>query len=134
MVAVSDPDKDVAREFLAKEIRSRVAEERALFDENEDMEEVTIESIRQSFRQGRDGISGELRCLTSDWGFKVEDVGIVGVKLWYSDVDGTVSIQHGRWLAEHLPSAVLKDLPGETHMVACAKHMEEILRETLVAG
>ena len=37
-------------------------------------------------------------------------------RLWHGEVDGTVSIDHSRWLASKIPGAELTALPGVGHL------------------
>ena len=54
--------------------------------------------------RGDEGWVADLAALTSPWGFDLDAV-TAPVELWHGTVDQMVPVAHGRWLAEHLPTA-----------------------------
>ncbi|PUB26042.1 pimeloyl-ACP methyl ester carboxylesterase [Promicromonospora sp. AC04] len=65
--------------------------------------------------RGDEGWVADLAALTSPWGF---DLGAVTapVELWHGTVDRMVPVTHGRWLAEHLPTAKAHLEPEQGHL------------------
>jgi pimeloyl-ACP methyl ester carboxylesterase len=49
------------------------------------------------------------------WGFLMADI-VVPVVIRHGDADGWVPMNHGRWLADHIPDARLDEVPGGGHM------------------
>jgi len=98
-------------------------------EERQMMRVSTSNAIRQGYRQGPDGVLTDGRIFTSDWGFKLEDVG-GEVKLWFGTKDTHTPIWHARYMAEKIPKAKLKEYEGATHM-NIQRNYEEILRELI---
>jgi pimeloyl-ACP methyl ester carboxylesterase len=65
--------------------------------------------------RGDEGWVADLAALTSPWGFDLGDI-TVPVELWHGTVDQMVPVAHGRWLAEHLPTAQVHLEPGQGHL------------------
>ena len=63
--------------------------------------------------RGDEGWVADLAALTSPWGFDLGDI-TVPVELWHGTVDQMVPVAHGRWLAEHLPTA-------QVHLEPCTR-------------
>jgi pimeloyl-ACP methyl ester carboxylesterase len=61
------------------------------------------------------------------WDFDVRDVS-VPTHLWYGEVDDTVPVTHGRWLADRIPGADLVVLAGQGHGRTVFGHWNEVLR------
>lgn len=87
----------------------------------------SINAMRQGYRQGPEGAMSDARIFTSDWGFKLEDVG-GEVKLWYGTKDTHTPIWWARYMVEKIPNVKLKEYEGATHM-NIQRNYEEILRE-----
>ncbi len=72
------------------------------------------------------------RALLGGWGFDLDKVE-APVSVWHGEDDRTVSVAHGRWVADHLPKATLHLLPGEGHS-SLMDHYGEILDDLLASG
>jgi pimeloyl-ACP methyl ester carboxylesterase len=65
--------------------------------------------------RGDEGWVADLAALTGPWGFDLAAV-TAPVELWHGAVDRMVPITHGRWLAEHLPTAKAHLEPEQGHL------------------
>lgn len=88
---------------------------------------------REHFRQGVDGFMDEGRVLTSDWGFRLEDIRpSVPIQLRYSKKDTNVPISMGEDIAARLgPGRDLHVYEDETHMDLVLKHASDALEKLL---
>lgn len=92
-----------------------------------------VDFNREHFRQGVDGFMEEGRVLTSDWGFRLEDIRpSIPIQLWYSKKDTNVPISMGEDIAARLgPGRDLHVLEDETHMELVLKHASDALEQLL---
>jgi pimeloyl-ACP methyl ester carboxylesterase len=58
-------------------------------------------------------------------GFSVSDIG-VPVTIRHGEIDRHVQVDHGTWLAEHIPGARAQILPGHGH-VSIAEAFDEVI-------
>lgn len=65
--------------------------------------------------RGDEGWVADLAALTSPWGFDFGAV-VAPIELWHGAVDQMVPVTHGRWLAEHLPTAEVHLEPEQGHL------------------
>lgn len=64
---------------------------------------------------GDEGWVADLLALTSPWGFDLGDI-TAPVDLWHGTADQMVPVAHGRWLADHLPTARVRLEPAQGHL------------------
>jgi pimeloyl-ACP methyl ester carboxylesterase len=83
-------------------------------------------SGREALADGVEGWLDDDLAFVRPWGFSLADIA-VPVAVWQGDQDTMVPFAHGRWLAEHLPTARTHLLPGDGHMSAGYDHMAEIV-------
>ena len=86
--------------------------------------------MKEHFRQGSAGYVSELRVLSSDWGFRLEDIQ-AKVWLWYGDRDIKVPVWMGEDIATKIEGSKLKIWQGEDHHSLWPKYRNEILRDLL---
>lgn len=79
-----------------------------------DVRDLMTAVIREAFAGGGAGPIQDLLLLGGPLGFDLKNV-TAPVALWHGDADRTVPLEHGRWLADHLPEARLKVWEGEGH-------------------
>ncbi|GAB4164201.1 MAG: alpha/beta hydrolase [Geothermobacteraceae bacterium] len=84
--------------------------------------------IREAFAGGGAGPVQDLLLLGGPLDFDLRGV-TTPVTLWYGDADRTVPLEHGRWLADHLPDARLQVCEGEGHFSLPVRQADSILRE-----
>jgi pimeloyl-ACP methyl ester carboxylesterase len=82
--------------------------------------------MRRALAGGFDGWVDDDLAFTRPWGFDVSDVGLP-VTVWQGDLDLMVPFAHGRWLADHLPRATRRMVPGHGHISLVTRHRAEIL-------
>lgn len=92
-----------------------------------------VRVFRQYYAQGIDAHVDDMRVLTRPWGFRIEEVGYEGVKLWYGGADVNTPPSMGLHVARRLPKSVYKEYVGETHMSLLGSgHLREILSDLLM--
>jgi pimeloyl-ACP methyl ester carboxylesterase len=64
------------------------------------------------------------------WGFDPRDVKVPTV-IWQAELDKNVPIQHGQWLAAHMPNSRLEIGEGESHMGLFVNYEEEIMQSAI---
>jgi len=128
--AAQNPDRQVFTDMLTAAFQRLKGPDRAVFEDEKTLE-ITIEAIRESYKQGISGIVEEFRVLTSPWGFQLEDITFNNVKLWYGTEDKNTPVRMGRETAKRLQYAQLIEYPGDTHWTIFANHLEDILRDIL---
>jgi pimeloyl-ACP methyl ester carboxylesterase len=74
-----------------------------------------LRGFTEAFAQGAQGALEDYRILAVPWGFDVERVD-APIDLWHGDADTIVALRHAELLAERLPNARLRVLPGEGHL------------------
>jgi pimeloyl-ACP methyl ester carboxylesterase len=85
-------------------------------------------SVREALADGIDGWLDDDLAFVRPWGCSLADIA-VPVAVWQGDQDTMVPIAHGRWFAEHVPTARTHLLPGDGHMSAGYDHMGEIVAD-----
>ncbi|MCJ1437311.1 hypothetical protein MMC27_006697 [Xylographa pallens] len=128
-----NPDPTVLMEKLVKNSRGYKGQDKA-FMERKDIQEIFAHSIRESWRQGNNGPTEEIRLVTAPWGFELKDVGYEGVRFWYGSEDSNMPVVLGRRMSEQLRGAVMRVYEGDTHLTVMANRMEEILGEMMECG
>ena len=70
--------------------------------------------IRAAYATGVAGVRDDWIALAGEWGFQLSDADNVAV--WHGDRDDVVTLANATWLAEQIPNALLRVLPGEGHI------------------
>ena len=63
------------------------------------------------------------------WGFQMRDIN-VPVTIRHGELDQLCRVEHGRWLAAHIPGAKAHILPGHGHTSVTAP-FDEVLDELM---
>jgi len=74
----------------------------------------------------------DAKAFLQNWGFDLGEVE-APVAVWHGVEDRTVSIAHGRWVADHLPNARFHPLDGEGHS-SSLDHYGEILDDLIASS
>ena len=82
--------------------------------------------MRRALEHGFDGWVDDDLAFTRPWGFDVRDIRLP-VTVWQGDLDLMVPFAHGRWLADHLPAARARLVPGQGHISLVTRYRDEIL-------
>lgn len=99
-----------------------------------DVMQSAVRVYRQYYAQGIDAHVDDMRLLTRPWGFRIEDIGYEGVRLWYGGADVNTPPRMGLRLARCLPKSIYKEYAGEDHMsLLIGGHLRGILSD-LLAG
>lgn len=80
--------------------------------------------FREAMRRGDEGWWEDWSAALSPWGFDVRDIR-VPVQLWYGTGDVSVGVEHGQWLAKHVPAADAHFLQGRDHTNLEALHQTQ---------
>lgn len=90
-----------------------------------------LEFYREHYKQGVDGFMEDGRVLTSDLGFRLEDIRpSLPVQLWYGKQDNNVPLSMGQEMAKRLVSANLF-IKDETHLSLVLAYSFDALKELL---
>ncbi|KAH8819038.1 alpha/beta hydrolase [Xylogone sp. PMI_703] len=101
---------------------------------DEGFRRVHLQSTRESFKQGFDGVllDGKLMCM--EYGFRIEDIRPdLPMKLWYSKHDTSVLLNHGKQIVARLGGQANLRVLDETHASLPVNWREEILTELLAS-
>ena len=98
--------------------------DRAVFDTQQ--AEAILADWRTGLTPGVDGWVDDYLALTTPWGAGLEEVR-VPVSLWFGEQDRSMPAAHGRWLADAIPGAQLRLLPGEGHFSLLFGRHREVL-------
>jgi len=91
----------------------------------------TAAGFAEALRTGVDGWLDDDLAFTRDWGFDLDEIA-VPTFVWQGSADLMVPFAHGRWLAEHVPDAVVHLQNGEGHLSLALGALDRML-DDLVA-
>jgi pimeloyl-ACP methyl ester carboxylesterase len=86
------------------------------------------DSLREAFRSGSRGAAWDYALFTRPWGFRLDELS-VKVQLWHGEVDATIPVRMGRYMAEVIPNCQARFLPDEGHISLIINHAKEILSD-----
>jgi pimeloyl-ACP methyl ester carboxylesterase len=84
--------------------------------------------MRKGLAFGFTGWVDDDLAFVKEWGFKLSEIS-KPVFLWQGDDDLMVPHAHSRWLEKHIPTAVLRFIPGQGHISIGIKYRDEILKQ-----
>ena len=73
-----------------------------------------MDSFREAFRHGSEGLGNDLALFNQPWGFSIKQVE-VPVRLWHGEEDAVVPVGMGRYLAKNLPACEATFMPEAGH-------------------
>lgn len=89
-----------------------------------------IHTGRQVYAQGIDGVSQDGHLLSTDFGFRLEDIrGTLPVRLWYGRQDFFVPLNHGIQIANRLGESAHLRVEDETHASIFFRWRKEVLSD-----
>ena len=91
-----------------------------------------VRLVLEGFRQGPAAAVQDTRLLTTDWGFRFQDVQFRGILLAHGSKDTNSPVRYTRYMTEQLPGAVLREHADDDHY-SVVKHWGAFLDE-LVPG
>jgi pimeloyl-ACP methyl ester carboxylesterase len=122
-------------ELLQQEIKkskSTYHPKDSVFFDDEDTLRLSLRSQRESFAQGCNAVLLDGKLMSSDFGFRVEDIRPdLPVQLWYGKHDNFVPLRHGEQIAARLGGRAQLRVEDETHASIPINFREEILRDLL---
>lgn len=102
--------------------------------EKEGATDMLVEALRESFRQGREGVATDLRLISSDWGFELQDLKTEGFKidLWHGKEDANIPVAMAEKAAALMAGVKLKVIENAAHLSASMNHQDELLKSLLL--
>jgi pimeloyl-ACP methyl ester carboxylesterase len=88
---------------------------------------VISESLHEALAQSTDGAVHDLMLYLRPWGMALESIR-TPVLLWHGEMDVTVPVEMGRYMARTIPGCRACFHPGEGHISLAVSRMREILR------
>ncbi len=122
-----DPRRDPERFFSSYTRHNPPADQELLA--RPEVRQMFLASYSEATRQGIDAFAHELKLVSRSWGFLLQDVR-VPVTIWQGDADNSTPIGMARAMAEAIPRASLRILPGEGHLIFLT-HWPEIVEDLL---
>jgi pimeloyl-ACP methyl ester carboxylesterase len=83
-------------------------------------------NMQQALAAGAEGWADESLAMYEPWGFDLTGI-VVPVQIWHGGQDRFVPVSHGRWLAEHIPSAEAMIFEEEGHVSLQERHTGAML-------
>jgi pimeloyl-ACP methyl ester carboxylesterase len=99
--------------------------------QNPEIKNTCLESEKEAFRFGLQGLSRDTRLLTYPWGFRLENISIP-VFFWHGTTDDLVPIKAVQNASNKVQKSHLKIFTGEGHLLLFT-HWEEILKSLIEA-
>ncbi|KAJ5443944.1 uncharacterized protein N7458_007816 [Penicillium daleae] len=124
----SDPTK--LDQMMKSQMKKMPSADLAFAEKYPEKMDIMIAAVRESFKQGANTNVRDGQMLTSEWGFDLQKIKVQKVLIWHGTEDLNVPVSRGRYLAEHIPRAVLKEYEGDTH-VTIHEHAAEMLRDLI---
>jgi len=84
-----------------------------------------VETIQIGLAPGDEGWWEDGQAHTSPWGFELDSIR-VPVKVWHGRHDRFVAIQHGQWLAKHIPGAEAELSDEDGHLTLLVNRVPEV--------
>ena len=112
-------------QFLSRSKEALPESEGQLLDQPE-VAKAYIESVREAFRSGIGGVNHEAVLYTRPWRFRLQDI-TTEIHLWHGELDRSVPISVGRYVADAIPNCHSTFLKDEAHLSLPYNHTKEIL-------
>jgi pimeloyl-ACP methyl ester carboxylesterase len=93
-----------------------------------------IATMREGFRQGKEGALYDGIIFTSPWEFELGQLKDRKILFFHGTEDENVPISHAQYLVERLAGAELIKFEGDTHFTICPKRYPEIMARLLQEG
>ena len=91
---------------------------------------VILDSCAYTMQKGWDWVADDYSSYLQPWGFDPRDVKVPTV-IWQAELDKNVPVQHGKWLAEHMPNNRFELRNGESHLGLYVNYEEEIMQSAI---
>ena len=127
-----DRDPRALRASMEEAFRSYLSGEDLEHVLQDDAFEVAVRGYRQIYAQGAGAHARGIEVNLRSWGYRVEDVGFEGIRLWYGSDDVNTTPVMGKYMADRLPGAVYKEYEGKSHITIWnEENLEEMLRDLI---
>ncbi|KFY02858.1 hypothetical protein O988_01857 [Pseudogymnoascus sp. VKM F-3808] len=127
--AAKDPDPAVFRKLSVDGACALSKTDEALF-ENAQFRDFLVDSERECYRQGGQGVTDDVRISVKDWGFNIWNIS-AKVNMWCGDEGLYCPIKMNRLMEGQIDHARLIEFEGDTHFSILATKGEQILRGLL---
>ena len=91
---------------------------------------VLLDSCAFTMIQGWGWVADDYSSYLKPWGFDPRYVNVPTV-IWQGGLDKNVPVQHGRWLAQNMPSSKLELREDESHLGIFVNYEEEIMQSAI---
>ena len=91
---------------------------------------VVLDSCAFTMQQGWDWVADDYSSYLQPWGFDPRDVNVPTV-IWQAELDKNVPVQHGKWLAQHMPNNRFELRAGESHLGLYVNYEKEIMQSAI---
>jgi pimeloyl-ACP methyl ester carboxylesterase len=122
-----DPRRDPDG-FFARYTRHNPPSDQALLARAE-VRAMFLATYEEATRQGLDAFSHEVVLVAKPWGFRLEEIR-VPVTIWHGTADSSTPIGMAQALARAIPTATLRILPDQGHLIFLS-HWKEIAEDLL---
>jgi len=112
-------------QFLSRSKEALPETEGLLLDQPE-VARAYIETLREAFRSGIRGANQEATLYKRPWRFRLQDI-TTEIHLWHGELDLSVPISVGRYVADAIPNCHAIFLKDEAHISLPRNHIREIL-------
>ncbi|UCB42416.1 MAG: alpha/beta hydrolase [Dehalococcoidales bacterium] len=117
-------------QFLARSKKALPEKEGLLLDQPE-VAKAYIDMLREAFQSGIRGANQEASLYTRPWEFRLQDI-TTEIHLWHGELDLSVPISVGRYVADAIPNCHAIFLEDEAHISLPYNHIKEILSVLLI--
>ncbi|KAL6408899.1 putative alpha beta hydrolase [Ilyonectria robusta] len=122
-----NPDPTVLEKAVKKLLATEVKGADTDIAKDENNMRILTDSLRGAFIQGSHGYVHEASLVVKPWGFDLEDIKGIQVRLWYGEKDNLAPPAAGKAMADKIPNAVFTRYEGESHTSSVMRHQKEIL-------
>ena len=112
-------------QFLARSKKALPEPEWLLLDQPK-MAKAYIDTVREAFRSGIGGANQEAALYTRPWRFRLQEI-TAEVHLWHGELDLSVPVSVGHYVADAIPNCHATFLKDEAHISLPHNHIREIL-------
>jgi pimeloyl-ACP methyl ester carboxylesterase len=103
-------------------MKERMSEPDRAYLDQPGLEELFMDSTRESFRQGSGGVGYEAGLYARAWDFEPGDIA-KEIYLWHGEEDAVAPVSVGRFMAETMPNCRAHFWPGEGHLSWAGEHL-----------
>jgi pimeloyl-ACP methyl ester carboxylesterase len=125
-----DPREDLDG-FFARYTRHNPPSDQALLA-RPDVKAMFLASYREATRQGLAAFAHEVELAAKPWGFSLPAIS-VPITIWHGSADNSTPLGMAKALARAIPTATLRIVPDEGHLIFLS-HWQEIVEDLLATA